>query len=66
MEDYFTVKGENLENLKTKIRSLGSLRFLSNPQELSNNEYRICLSGDVEDFNELNKYRYGESNKNGN
>ena len=57
MENYFTIKSENLEKVKTKIRSLDSLRFLSNPEELSDNKYRICLSGTPEDFNILNKYR---------
>lgn len=62
MESYFTVKAENLEKLKTKVRSLDSLRFLSNPQEISKGEYRICLSGIPEDFNILSKYRYEELN----
>ena len=62
MESYFTVKKENLEKLKFKIRSLDSLRFLSNPQEISDNKYRVCLSGIPEDFNQLDKYRYEELN----
>jgi hypothetical protein len=55
MEMRFNIPKERLGEAKKEIRSLSSLRFLENPQELGDN-YRISLSGNVGDVNRLNKY----------
>jgi len=55
----FYVKEPDFDKTKTKIRSLDSLRFDSNPVQSGNTdnlEYHICVSGNANEISELSSY----------
>jgi hypothetical protein len=55
MEMKFYVKSEQLDETKKAIRSLDSLRFMSNPSIVGDRAY-ISISGDVKDMNKFSEY----------
>lgn len=51
----FYIKSKDLDVVKSKIRSLSSFRFKSNPLFIGD-KVNICIEGDVKDTNELDKF----------